>query len=203
MDNEPFDPQRGTGFEVGVKADFLDNRLSSTLALYDINLSNILTSDPNNPGFSIQVSEQRSQGIELDIAGEILPGWNVIATYAYTDAEIIEDNRFDEGNRLTDVPFNTASLWTTYGIQEGELAGLGFGAGVFFVGDRQGDLNNSFEIPGYTRVDAAVYYKRGNFRAALNFENLFDIRYFESAQNRNIVNPGAPFTVLGTIAWQF
>ena len=203
MDNEPFDPQRGTGFEVGVKADFLDNRLSSTLALYDINLSNILTSDPNNPGFSIQVGEQRSQGIELDIAGEILPGWNVIATYAYTDAEIIEDNRFDEGNRLTDVPFNTASLWTTYGIQEGELAGLGFGAGVFFVGDRQGDLNNSFEIPGYTRVDAAVYYKRGNFRAALNFENLFDIRYFESAQNRNIVNPGAPFTVLGTIAWQF
>ena len=203
VNNDPFDPQRGTGYEVGIKTDFLDNRFSSTLAFYNTNLSNILTSDPDNPGFSIQVGEQRSRGIELDVAGEILPGWNLIATYAHTDAEISEDNRFDEGNRLADVPLNSASLWTTYDIQRGLLEGLGFGAGVFFVGDRQGDLANSFEVPSYVRTDAAVYYERNNFRAGLNFLNVFDIRYFEGAQNRNIVNPGASFTALGTISWRF
>ncbi len=203
VSGDTFDPQRGTGYEVGIKTEFLTNRLSSTLAFYNTTLSNILTTDLDNPDFSIQVGEQRSRGIELDIAGEILPGWNLIATYAYTDAEVTEDNTFEAGNPLPNVPEHSASLWTTYEIQQGSLAGLGFGAGVFFVGNRQGDLNNSFEVPSYTRTDAAIYYNRDNLRVALNFKNLFDIRYFEGALNRNSVIPGAPFTVLGTISWQF
>jgi len=199
----PFEPQRGTGYEVGVKTEFLGDRLFSTLAFYNTTLGNVLTEDPNDPTFSIQVGEQRSRGIELDIAGEILPGWNIIASYAYTDAVITNDNIFEIGNRLNNVPYNTASLWTTYEIQNGSLAGLGFGAGVFFVDSRQGDLDNSFEVPSYARTDAAVYYTRGNFRAALNIKNLFDVRYFEGSQSRNQVIPGAPFTVQGTISWQF
>lgn len=71
-------------------------------------------------------------------------GWNVILSYAYTDAEVTEDNAIPVGNQL-DVPFNQASLWTTYEIQESDLRGLGFSLGLSYIGERQGDLANSFE----------------------------------------------------------
>jgi iron complex outermembrane receptor protein len=199
----PFEPQRGTGYEVGVKTELSGGRLSSTLAFYDTTLSNILTEDLNNSDFSVQVGEQRSRGIEFDIAGKILPGWKVIATYAYTDASITKDNTLAVGNRLNNVPRHGASLWTTYTLQAGSWKGFGFGAGMFFVGERTGDLRNSFFVDGYTRFDATLFYERNNFRVALNFKNLTDIRFIEGTQSRQQVIPGAPFTVLGTISYTF
>jgi len=201
--NDPFEPQRGTQYEVGVKAD-LSERLSTTLAFYDLTLTNVLTDDLDNAGFSIQTGEQSSRGVELSIAGEIIPGWNIIAGYAYTDAQITEDNRLPVvGNRLNNVPENSFNLWTTYQIQQGSLQGLGFGLGLFYVGERQGDLANSFQLPSYLRTDAAIFYNRDRFRAALNIRNLFDVDYFEGGYGRANVFPGAPFTVQGTISWQF
>ncbi|MEH2392105.1 MAG: TonB-dependent siderophore receptor [Nostoc sp.] len=201
--DQPFDPQRGTGYEVGVKTELLNSRLSSTLAYYDTKLKNVLTDDLDNPGYSLQVGEQRSRGVEFDVAGEILSGWKVIASYANTDAEITKDNTFAIGNRLNNVPRNGGSLWTTYTLQTGSLKGLGFGFGAFFVGERAGDLANSFVVPGYTRLDAALYYQKDNFRVGLNFKNLSDIRYFEGSNGRSEVIPGAPFTVQGTISYSF
>lgn len=141
--------------------------------------------------------------MELNIAGEILPGWNMIAGYAYTDARITEDNTFETGDRLNNVPENSFNLWTSYELQEGTLQGLGFGLGFFYVGERQGDLENSFTLPSYLRTDAAIFYNRGQFRAALNFRNLFDVEYFESAYDSLNVFAAEPFTVQGTISWQF
>ncbi|WP_138498913.1 TonB-dependent siderophore receptor [Nostoc sp. PA-18-2419] len=203
ISNQPFDPQRGTGYEVGVKTELLNGRLSSTLAYYDTKLKNVLTDDLDNPGYSLQVGEQRSRGIEFDIAGEILPGWKVIASYANTNAEITKDNTFAIGNRLNNVPRNGGSLWTTYTLQTGSLKGLGVGFGAFFVGERAGDLENSFVLPSYTRLDAALYYQKDNLRIGLNFKNLSDIRYFEGSQGRVQVIPGAPFIVQGTISYSF
>lgn len=202
FDNSTFEPTRGTQFEVGVKAD-LNDRLSMTLALYDITQSNVLTEDPDNLGFSVQTGEQRSQGIELSLAGEILPGWNVFASYAYNDARVTEDNVIPVGNRIQRTTPHAASLWTTYEIQQGELQGLGFGLGLFFVGDRAGDAANTFELPSYLTTDAAIFYERNGLRAALNFKNLFNVDYFEGAFNRNRVFPGTPFTVEGTVSWTF
>ncbi|NJM90213.1 MAG: TonB-dependent siderophore receptor, partial [Hydrococcus sp. RU_2_2] len=202
FDGSTFEPTRGTQFEIGVKAD-LNDRLSATLALYDITQSNVLTDDPDNLGFSIQTGEQRSQGIELNLAGEILPGWNIFAGYAYNDARVTEDNSIPVGNRLEQTAPHAASLWTTYEIQQGSLRGLGFGLGLFYVGDRAGDSDNTFEVPSYLRTDATIFYKRDGFRAAININNLFDVDYFESGFNRDRVFPGAPLTVQGTISWEF
>jgi len=199
---EQFAPGRGTQYEIGVKADINDN-LSATLALYDLTRSNVLTADPDNPGFSVQTGEQNSRGVELNIAGEILPGWNIIAGYAYTDARVTKDNAIEIGNRLNNVPEHSFSLWTSYELQEGDLQGLGFGLGLFFIGDRQGDLANTFSLPSYLRTDAAIFYKRGQFRAALNIRNLFNIEYFEAATSRLRVYPAEPFTIQGTLSWEF
>jgi iron complex outermembrane receptor protein len=203
-DGTLLEAERGEQYEVGVKGDFLDGRLSATLAAFDITKSNVATTDPDNPDFSIPIGEQRSRGIELNVAGEIRQGWNIIASYAYIDAEISEDNDGQEGNRLFNVPENTFSLWTTYEIQSGNWQGLGFGLGLFFVSERPGDLANSFEVPSYLRTDVGVFYRRNNWRAALNIKNLFDIDYVESTGNdRSRITPGQPLTVIGSVSVEF
>lgn len=202
-DGGTFEPTRGTQYEIGTRVDFLEGRLSANLAAYHLTKTNILTPDPDNPSFSIQTGEARSQGIELDVTGEILPGWNVILSYAYTDAEVTEDNSTPVGNQLNNVPFNQASLWTTYEIQEGDLEGLGFGLGLFYIGERQGDLANSFELPSYVRTDAALYYRRDRLNVAINVRNLFDIDYTSYSFDRLNIQRGAPFTITGSISWTF
>jgi len=203
-DSRAFEPTRGTQYEIGVRTDLLDGRLSTNLAAYHLTKTNVTTPDPDNPFFSVQTGEQRSQGIELDMTGEILPGWNIILSYAYTNAKVTEDNVTPIGNRLANVPENQASLWTTYEIQEGNLSGLGFGLGLFFVGERQGDLANSFQVDDYWRTDAALYYRRDRFRAAINIRNFFDLDYAEvSNDSRTIIQRGDPFTIIGSVSWTF
>ena len=197
-----FKPSRGTQYEVGVKTDFLSGRLSSTLALYQLTLSNVLTPDSSNPVYNVQTGEQRSRGVELNVTGEILPGWNVIGSYAYTDAHVTKDNVYAIGNRLVNVPDNSVSLWTTYTFAKGNLRGLGFGLGLFYVGEREGDLKNSFSVPSYLRADAAVYYRINRFSIALNIKNLSNVRYF-TPRTINLVYPEDPLTVEGTVSWKF
>ncbi|MEO0828198.1 MAG: TonB-dependent siderophore receptor [Cyanobacteria bacterium J06635_15] len=202
---DPLAPERGEGFEVGVKAELLNGNLLATLAYFDITRQNVATTDPLNPRGSVATGEQRSRGVELDIVGEILPGWNLIASYAYVNAEVTADNTIAEGNRLFNTPEHSASLWTTYEIQGGDLQGLGFGLGVNFVGQRQGDLANTFELDSYLLTNAAIYYRRDNWRFALNAKNLFDINYIAASNNSRTsgLEPGAPFTLIGSIVVEF
>ena len=109
------EPEQGTQYEIGIKGELLDGDLSATLAAFNLNRTNLAVEDPDLEGVNRPIGEQRSRGIELDAKGQIVPGWNVIASYAYTDAEVIEDDE-NEGNRLYGVPENAASLWTTYEI---------------------------------------------------------------------------------------
>ncbi|MEM9818137.1 MAG: TonB-dependent receptor, partial [Cyanobacteria bacterium P01_D01_bin.6] len=156
-------------------------------------------------GSFVATGEQRSRGIELDVAGEILPGWNIIANYAYTDATITSDNRGNQGNRLRSVPEHNFNLWTAYDIQDGPLEGLGFGLGFNYVTERFGDDANTFTADGYFVTNAAVSYQRDNWRAALNIRNLFDIDYIESTGlSRTFgISPGEPFTLIGSFSIEF
>lgn len=203
IDGDPFEPERGTQYEVGVKADLLDNRLSTTLALFHLERTNVIEESARGQVGSEQTGKQRSQGVEVSVAGEIVPGWNILGSYAYTDAIISEDDVLPEGNSLRNVPKHGASLWTTYEIQSGSLQGLGLGLGLYYVGKREGDLNNSFSLPSYLRTDASLFYRRNNFAASLNFQNLFDVNYYEGARNDLRVIPGAPLTVFGKISLEF
>ncbi|MEA5515996.1 TonB-dependent receptor [Nodularia sp. UHCC 0506] len=204
VDGSLLEPVRGTQYEVGVRGEFLDGRLITNLAAYEITRSNLAITDPDNPNFSIPSGEQRSRGVELDVTGQILPGWNLIASYAYTDARVTKDNNLQPGNLLDGVPFNSASLWSTYEIQTGDFQGLGFGLGLFYVGERQGDLNNSFQVPSYVRTDASIFYRRDNWRAGININNLFNVDYIEATgQRRTRIDPGAPLTVRGTVSVEF
>ncbi|BAY91141.1 MULTISPECIES: TonB-dependent siderophore receptor [unclassified Tolypothrix] len=197
----PLEPETATQYEVGVKGEFFNGKLTATLAAYEITKNNVSTTDVDNPDFTIAAGEVKSRGFEIDIAGEILPGWNVIASYSHNDAYVTADNSLTVGDRLVNAPRNSASLWTTYQIQNGNLKGLGFGGGLFFVGDREATLPNSITIPSFVRTDAAIFYRRDNYQIGLNFKNLFDTRYYDSAGF--LLSPGAPFTVVGTFSIKF
>ena len=205
VEGDFFEPEEGEGYELGIKAELLDGRLAATLSYFDVTKRNVVTADPEIFGASVATGEQRSRGVELDVVGEILPGWNVIASYAFIDAEVTEDNTFTVGNRLIGVPEHSASLWTTYEIQSGDLQGLGFGLGFNFVGEREGDLENSFQLDSYFVTSAAVFYEQDNWRAALNFRNLFDTDYIAGGVNNRFRSnePGEPFTIIGSISVEF
>jgi iron complex outermembrane receptor protein len=201
-DGSNFRPETGRQFEVGVKADVTDT-LSFDLALFDIRRQNVSNPDPNDRTFSIQTGEVASRGLELGLGGEILPGWNITANYTALDAFVSRDTRDTVGNQLANVPSNQFSLWTTYEIQDGSLQGLGFGLGLFYLDQRPGDLDNTFTIPSYFRTDAALFYRRNNWRAQINVENLFDINYFTASDEFQFGYPGAPLTISAKVGVEF
>ncbi|MGI0485836.1 TonB-dependent siderophore receptor [Pantanalinema rosaneae CENA516] len=199
------EPEKGEGFEVGVKTELFNQRLLATLTYFNITKKNVAVADPDNPLFSTAIGEQKSQGVELDIAGEILPGWKIIGTYAYTDAEVKEDtNETVIGNTLFGVPKHKASLWTTYEIQQGSLKGLGFGAGFEYVSNRFGNLANNFQVGDYLIGNAAIFYRRDNYRFAVNIRNLANANYIRALSGNDTgIEPGEPLTVIGSFSLQF
>ena len=204
FDGEEFEPEEGEQFEIGVKRDWFDGRLSTTLAAYQLTRSNVSTADPQNPTFSIQVGEQRSRGVEFDVAGELAPGWNIIGSLAYLDAEVTKDNTLPVGNQLVNAPKWSGSLWATYAFQGSPLRGLEIGGGVFVVGDRKADFANQVDIDGYARVDLFARYEiSDNISLALNIDNLFDENYIEGVSGSNFMDPGAPRSVFGTVQVRF
>ncbi|WP_171974799.1 TonB-dependent siderophore receptor [Leptolyngbya sp. 'hensonii'] len=198
-------PERGEGFEVGVKTELLNQKLLATLTYFDITKKNVGVADPNNPLFSIAVGEQNSRGVELDISGELLPGWKVITSYAYIDARVTNDTDTTLiGNQLFGIPHNKASLWTTYEIQQGDLQGLGFGIGLEYADSRFGDLANSFRVGSYFIGNAGIFYRRDNYRIALNIRNFSNASYIRALTgNDGGIEPGEPLTVIGSVGIQF
>ncbi len=199
------EPETGEGFEIGVKTELFDQKLLATLTYFDITKQNVAVADPDNILFSIPVGEQSSQGVELDVTGEIVPGWKLIGSYAYIDAKVTNDT--DEtiiGNQLFGVPENKVTLWTTYEFQEGDLQGLGFGLGFEYADNRFGDLANSFTLGDYLIGNAAIFYQKDNYRLAVNLKNFTDANYITAATgNDGGIEPGYPFTIIGSFSLKF
>lgn len=169
------EPETGQQIEAGVRRLWLDGQVSSSLAVYKITRQNVSTPDPVTPTFRVQTGEQRSRGVEVELAGTLLPGWDIISSASYIDAEVTRDNTFAVGSRLPGAPRYSASLWSKYTLQTGVLAGLELGGGAYYVDERAVALPNpSWMLPSYVRFDAMAAYDFGNWRVQLNVKNLAD-----------------------------
>lgn len=197
-----YKPQTSQQHEAGLKAEWFDGALSSTLAFYHLTKQNLLTSDPDNVGASIAVGEARSQGIELDVVGRITDKLNIIGSYTYTDTKITKDNNGTQGNRLPNVPDSSGSLWLSYDVTDAFTVG----SGAYIAGKRQGDAANSYQLPGYVRWDAMAAYKwrigGSALTAQVNINNLLDKTYYTNAAGLHAF-PGAPLTVLGSLRLEY
>lgn len=188
-----FKPEKGIGYEAGLKLDLLDRRLGATVALFQIDKENVLTADPNNPGDSIAAGQARSQGLDVQFSGQLSDALRVIGAYAYIDAEVTKDNSLPEGSRLLGVPQHSGSLLGVYEFQGDGLRGSDIGAAINHVGDRSGQAGSSFELPAYTTVDLLAHYQASNkLRVGLNLNNALNRKYYERSFNRVWVMPGDP-----------
>lgn len=202
-DGSVIDPETGDQYEVGAKYELIPERLAATLSAFEIRRENLSTTDPLDSSYSIQTGEQRVRGLELDVSGEVQEGWNIIGNIAVLDAKLVKDTRIEEGNRLEGVPVVSGSLWSTYQLQEGPWRGLGAGAGVFFAGQRYGDLANTYSASGYARVDMSVFYDISEqLRVSLNARNVLDQDYIETiASSGNYA--GEPASLVASVSMGF
>lgn len=196
-------PQIGEQFEAGFKTSFFDGRLNSTVAWYRLTKQNVAVPVPGQP-FSIPIGEARSQGVEVDISGQITQALNLILTYAYTDTETLTGD--NPGNRLWNVPLHAGSLWARYDVQTESFRGLSFGGGVFVQDKRAGDPANTFELPAQTRLDAMIRYRPPILQSRLSFQlnayNLADENlYGGTLGDRFSLNVGIPRMFIGSIQY--
>lgn len=213
-DGDLIAPEEGRQYEVGFKFVSSDERLVANLAAYRLEKENVAVFDRphfiNTGEVAFTTTDQRSEGVELDITGQLTEQWKVIANYANTDTEVLE-NRADpsmEGEPLGNVPEESVRLWATYDFASlSALHGFGVGAGLRYQSDRKAQFDDT-ELDSFTTFDAGAWYTHPldggkALKAQLNVENLTDEEYYPRASDQSIVHPGEPLTVTGRISLEF
>lgn len=201
----PFDPLTSNMVEVGAKSTWFADRLTTNLAVYRIEQNNILVNanDAGNPELLEQRGQEVAKGVELDVIGNILPNFSVIANYAFNDAEITEsDNEELIGLVKENAPRHQGGFWARYTIAKGNLQGVGFALGGNFVTERR-TFDATLTLPGYTVFDAAIYYEVNKFKISANFNNVLDKTHWVGGYSYTRLYPGAPRNFLVNVAYTF
>ena len=144
--NVQFIPQTMDAFEVGVKAELLEGAVGVSIAYYINDIEGILTGGAevgNITGRRFGNGSQDAQGVEVELVGELLPGWNMAFNYSWYDGEISDDT-IDPVTGEVLFPFSIvprtspehlAAMTTTYEFLDGPLRGFRAGGGVKVSGD--------------------------------------------------------------------
>ncbi|RYM08991.1 TonB-dependent siderophore receptor [Sphingobium cupriresistens] len=206
-DGQPFEPEISESYEVGGKFVTPDGRITSTLSLYKMKKTNVLSTDPANPGFSKPVGAADSKGVEFDLNAKLPAGFELFLTYAYTDAgwaTNVTDPNFGQpilkGDPLINIPKHqgNALLFKNFSIGEHEAM---LGGGVSHVGKRLGETATTFFLPSYTiaKILGSVTIN-DQIKLSANVDNLFDKKYYASSYAALWVQPGMPrsFTLRAT-----
>ncbi|EUM16458.1 TonB-dependent siderophore receptor [Enterobacter sp. E12] len=201
-------PETSNAYEVGAKFDLLDG-ITANIALFDIHKRNVLyTESIGGETIAKTAGRVRSQGVEVDLAGSLTENTNIIASYGYTDAKVLEDPDY-AGKPLPNVPRHTGSLFLTYDIHNA-FAGntLTLGGGGHGVSRRSATNGADYYLPGYFVADAFAAYKmklQYPVTLQVNVKNLFDKTYYTSSiATNNLGNQiGDPREVQFTVKMEF
>ena len=193
---QALEPEEFENVEIGAKWD-LTPALSANAAVYRLNRSNVAVVDPADPTRMLLFSgdSQRSEGIELSLSGQLTQDWQIIASYAYQNAEITRDIRTSatrvtpKGTVLAQTPKQAVGVWNRYDVSPN----WGVGLGAIYRDSAFTSTSNAVTLKSYTRYDGAIYYTvNGNIDLQLNVENLFNKKYFPSAHSDTNITTGAP-----------
>mgnify|MGYP001601420505 FL=1 len=206
-----FDPLESSLKEIGFKAEFMKGKVFANLAFFDITQKNILLGDTYNLDNLSTRGEQRSRGFEMDLSGYVTPNFQIIASYGYNKAEIVEDAiEVFVGERIGGAPEHNANFWGRYDFINNSLEGIGFGLGAQYVDERYTWYNPTYAtdrvlLPSFTTFDAALYYKPDNsgIQLTVKANNLFDNTYWLGGLNPSRLGPGAPRNILLNVTYKF
>lgn len=201
-------PEEGTTYELGAKWETAGG-LSANLALYTTDKENVSYFETVDGVIVTRTAGLvRARGIEFDLAGRLTPRLSLIASYAFTDAQVKDDPDY-AGKRPVNIARHTASLFAAYDF--GAHAGgnrLKAGAGLRAASRRAGINDNSYFLPGYAVADAFASYTiaaRNPVTLQLNLRNLFDRTYFTSSLGSSRYGNvyGEPFNATLTASVRF
>ncbi len=184
-----FAPEKFTNYEFGVKWAARPG-LFVTGAVFQLERTN--TQFTNEDGLTLLTGASRTKGIELNLVGEIVPGWQANIGYTYLDGEITSDSAFaDAGTRLQQLPEHQFAAWNHVDLTDR----FGFGLGIIHQDEQFASFTNRVTLPDYWRVDIAAFYEVNDRLAfQLNVENLLDEDYYPSAHGDNNIQPAAPLS---------
>jgi catecholate siderophore receptor len=203
-------PEKAINYEIGARWD-LAPRLTLSSAIFRLDRNDVHVADPANPGTFVRSGQQRVEGVEIGLQGEVTRNWQVYGGYAYLDGRIKQPissgtaatpaSVVPAGNKMGLVPENTFSLWNQFNLG----GGWGSGLGLVYQDESFTSFNNTVKIPSFTRIDAGLYYTFADHktRLQLNVENLFDKQYFPTVDGDNNISPGAPRNVRLTLSMGF
>ncbi|MFM5656679.1 TonB-dependent receptor [Aeromonas veronii] len=198
--NNELEPQHTRLYEGGVKSDWLNGKLATTLSLYRLEMYNKRTKDPLDPTKVILTGLQRTEGIELSARAELTDEIYLRGGFAIQDAEQVKADADLQGKRPMNVSRQNGQLYLGY--KSGEQGWFGE-TGVTAVGDRFADNANTTTLPGYARFDARAGYRWQQWEAELSAENLTDHEYFVSATSATQIMPGTPRQLSLTGTYRF
>ncbi|VWD19263.1 iron uptake receptor [Burkholderia lata] len=196
-------PTTGQEYELGVKYQPKHYNALYSAAIFDLTQHNVTTADLNHPGYSVQTGEVRSRGLELEGHMQLTDDLSVLGSYTYLNQVVLKSNTASQiGKRPTISPRNMANLWADYTLHGGPLRGLGFGAGVRYIGMSAGDTANTFDVGSTVLLDAAVHYDIRNWKLQLNATNLANRTYVAYCSG-GACYYGSKIGVLGTAKYQW
>lgn len=198
----PFDPELSEQLEFGVKSELFDGGLNATLSVYQITRKNQLVPDPNQQGIRLATGETESRGVEIDVFGKLTPAMNLIFNYAYNDVEITESTVEESvGSQLANAPQHAGNIWAKYHFGNTDPSGLSAAIGL----SARSELlaGDDTPLPAYTLVNSALYYTWGNTELSLNWQNMFNERYYLGATNQYYLQPGLPSNVMLRVSTSF
>ena len=186
-------PEQFTNKEIGLKWDITPVLAFSTAVF---RLDRVNTPIKDNTNVAIAAGQSRVDGVEVSLAGRVTEKWQMTAGYANLYARYLTDTSnaagtlaARAGNHVPFTPVHTYSLWNRYDFNPTWGAGLG----VISQTEYYANADNQVHVPGFIRVDGAIYYTvNKNIRAQLNVENLFGAKYYPSADSNNNITIGSP-----------
>jgi len=171
--------------EVGLKSEFLNQRLSFSTAYFKITQTNVSIPNPNRASdltapLSV-ISDFGDHGIEFELNGTLTKEISVVA--AYTRLKL----RDSLGRRVRAVADETASFLVNYHPSSGPLKGFSTSVSAVHSGGKAGDLpavnftplnvitQSSFLVQPYTMWNFNMSYRWHRAMFALFVDNLTDI----------------------------
>ncbi|EPL06548.1 ferripyoverdine receptor [Pseudomonas sp. CF150] len=211
-DNKLLEPDEGQNWELGVKADFLDGRVNASAAYFEIHEDNRSVSDddynnlkPTPSNYAFKGTQAVTKGYELEMSGELAPGWQLQAGYTH---KIVRDDK--DVKISTFEPEDQVSLYTTYKLK-GNLDKLTVGGGARWQSVGWQNIYNSprggyeeFSQEAYWLVDLMTRYQfTKNVSATLNINNVFDKSYYTNIGFYNSAAYGEPRNFMLSTRWDF
>ncbi|WP_353956840.1 TonB-dependent receptor [uncultured Salegentibacter sp.] len=200
-----FDPERAKQFEVGTKFNLLNNHLSATLSYYDIQVSNIVMQDAENPFNLVQDGEQYSRGFEASVTASPFEGLNLIAGFSHNDSELTESDQVDFLGRRPESagPETLVNFWASYRFTQGNLEGFGLGFGGNYASENMifnRQTAGVFTLPSYTILNASLFYNIDKFGINLKLNNLTNKEYYNGWST---INPQRPRNFAASLTYNF